>query len=279
MASLCARIAPTPIMAPSPALCASKSDLRVSYTKHTVTRNSQTTTRVQFATKRYLLNDGQKPKKDSAKSTNMTMNDEQIMTLAERWHAPNCGADAAGACICDSELKEAFVAGYKELLEEVRTLFESPPSTENCSCEPCRKIIEQAGIHKCSCGYVGLLAAAECACYDENRWYCSPTSCGSGCFHGAFYCPWCENGEISGFDILVEIRNHLIGSPDDTNAKPINEPEPYPEIVWEVPKQDELTLRLQRQVEQLRDLVAEIAEVTFLEPEQQELMREVGWNG
>jgi hypothetical protein len=46
-----------------------------------------------------------------------------------------------------------------------------------------------------------------------------------------------------------------------------------------MPNELDSVLWLIDKVKRLRNLVAENTEVTFLEPEQQELMREVGWNG
>ena len=35
-----------------------------------------------------------------------------LLEAAEAWHAPNCTVDAAGACLADADLKEAWIAGY-----------------------------------------------------------------------------------------------------------------------------------------------------------------------
>lgn len=104
-------------------------------------------------------------------------------------------------------------------LDDVKAFLESPSTVENCSCAGCEKRRQEAGVYKCDCGYVGLLAAAECACYDENAWYCRPDARGSGCFHGSLTCPWCDAGEVSGSEVLAALRDALVGKPDTTHAK------------------------------------------------------------
>jgi hypothetical protein len=39
---------------------------------------------------------------------------EQVLReRAEAWHAPDCSVDAGGGCILGSDLKDAWIAGYR----------------------------------------------------------------------------------------------------------------------------------------------------------------------
>jgi hypothetical protein len=48
----------------------------------------------------------------------------KLIELSDAWHAPDCTADAGGACLLHSEEKEAWIAGYLFRDAEVERLRE-----------------------------------------------------------------------------------------------------------------------------------------------------------
>ena len=49
--------------------------------------------------------------------------DQNVIALAEAWHAPRCHVDAGGGCILHSDEKEAWIAGYIARDTEVELLI------------------------------------------------------------------------------------------------------------------------------------------------------------
>jgi hypothetical protein len=66
--------------------------------------------------------------------------------------------------------------------------------------------VKQMKVEKKKCPECGIeLEDAQCACYDEDAWYCEPHSPGQGCANGCITCPECEY-TIYDPDTVVRMR-------------------------------------------------------------------------
>lgn len=96
----------------------------------------------------------------------------------------------------------------KHTVDAVREALNRDRSAENCNCPACEDIKDEVPNFKCEyCGYRGRPATARCACYENT---CNSNRPGSGCFHGAVFCPACAGGEKLP-ELIADVRAVLDG--------------------------------------------------------------------
>jgi hypothetical protein len=95
-------------------------------------------------------------------------------------------------------------------MAELREILDRRRSAEDCGCPRCRARVDGADVYECRiCRYRGRPASLNCACHDS---LCpGGDMCGTGCSHGVFVCPVCDDcdGTVDAWLIVREIREKV----------------------------------------------------------------------
>lgn len=114
---------------------------------------------------------------------------------------------------------EPFDPDPHHAITTLRNVFGS--MGEDCHCGNCsrarREAVERTKADdppfQCEyCGFEGVPAYVECACYDYSCAGVNGGGRGSGCFHGCMTCPVCNEGETSAGEVLLPLYEAVYGA-------------------------------------------------------------------